>query len=81
MPHSKADRIVWVTVDGRKFRVDFDEAGDAIRIIERKFKHGDKPWLCYFYNHPYWHRDHHTLGAMWTIPQRVLIEARCALEV
>lgn len=81
MPRLKAEVSVWVTVDGRKFRVDYDEVLDAIRIIERKQAKSDKAWLRHLYNAPYWHRDHHGLGVPSTIPQRVLSEAWRALKV
>lgn len=70
-------RRQWVTIDGRKFSVLFDEANDPVSIAERVFVKGEKPWLCYYTNRPYWHANHH---AEVTIPYRVLEAADAEVQ-
>lgn len=64
----------FVRVDGRTFIVDFDDAGEPLRIKERK-KYGAYP-LDGWYNAPYWHAKHHVLGGPNTLPVRILAAAR-----
>lgn len=66
-----------VTVDGRKFIVDFNEAGEPVRIKERKTHGTGKPWEC-LYNAPYWNAKHHKLGGPDTLPMRILAAAKGA---
>lgn len=75
---AEGQRAVPVVVDGRKFTVVFDPDGEAVRIVERAWYDHGKPWLSGWCNRTYWHHKHHTLGAMWTLPQRVLTAARDA---
>lgn len=66
---------VWVEVDKRKFSVVFDEAGEPLRIIERRLFYPGRPWECWS-DKNYWHHKHHALGKAWTLPVRIVEAAR-----
>lgn len=65
-----------VTVDDRRFIVDFDEQGEAVRIKERK-KFGIYP-LDGWYNAPYWSAKHHKIGSPKTLPARIIAAAKAS---
>jgi hypothetical protein len=64
-----------VTIDGRKFIVDFDENGEPLRIKERKTYEAGRPWER-LYNASYWDAKHHSLGGPDTLPVRIIAAAR-----
>lgn len=67
---------VHVKVDARYFLVDFDAQGAPVRIKERKVHMPGHPYLETLFNAPYWSAAHHKLGAAWTLPARIIAEAR-----
>ena len=69
-------RRVWTVVDERKFRVDFDERGVAVRIVERKHLYRSvSAGGNVLINAPYWHRSHHALGRDGSLPRRIIAAA------
>ena len=73
-------RSVRVRLDGRRFVVTFDEDGSAIRIGE--YKNGMSRGRRHFWNFTYWSLTHHGARTMGfnTIPNRIIREARLALQ-
>lgn len=67
---------VWVTINNRRFIVEFDDAGEPTNIKERKTLHAGHPYLERLYNAPYWSAKHHSIGGPKTIVSRILAEAR-----
>ena len=67
--------MTWVTVNNRRFLVDFDDAGQPVRIKERKVLHAGHPYLEHIYNAPYWSAKHHGIGGPKTLVARILEEA------
>lgn len=67
--------IVWVKIEGRKFRVDFDDNGEPVRIYERK-KFGEGTLFCGVYNAVYWHSKHHAIGGAKFLTARIIAAAR-----
>lgn len=67
--------MTWVTVDDRKFIVDFDDAGQPLRIKERKKKNPGHPYLEVIYDAPYWHAGHHKIGKPTSLVARILAAA------
>lgn len=70
--------MTWVSVGSRKFIVDFDDAGEPIRIKERKVLHAGHPYLEHIYNAPYWHAKHHKKGRASSMVSRVIEAAQHA---
>lgn len=62
-----------VNVDGRRFTVHYKD-GAPHRITERKLW-AEGTYHEAFYNAPYWHANHHKVGAAWTLTARVLAKA------
>lgn len=67
--------MTWVTVNNRRFLVDFSTDGSPIRIKERKVLHAGHPYLECIYNAPYWSAKHHRKGGPKTLVARILEEA------
>ena len=63
-----------VTVDGRRFVVTFNEAGEPRVIKERKLYAPGTPFEM-IGNYPSWHHTH-KLGSAKTMPQRIIAAAR-----
>lgn len=70
--------MTWVTLGSRKFIVDFDEAGEPIRIKERKLYRPDHRFLAVVADAPYWHARHHRVGNPRTLVARILEAAKKA---
>ncbi|MFA5898836.1 MAG: hypothetical protein WC829_06950 [Hyphomicrobium sp.] len=68
--------MTWVTLGTRRFLVDFDDAGEPVRIKERKVLHAGHPYLEHIYNAPYWSAKHHGIGGPKTLVSRILEEAK-----
>lgn len=68
--------MIWVTVNNRRFLVDFDADGKPVRIKERKVWHAGHPYLEHIYNAPYWSAKHHAIGGPKTLVARILEAAK-----
>lgn len=68
-------RMVTVHVEDRLFVVYFNDAGGAVRIVERKTVKRFSVDLVY--NVIYWSAKHHAIGKKNTLPKQI-IAAACA---
>lgn len=64
--------MTWVTVDGRRFVVEFFDDGSPRRIKERKKINPGHPYLEHVIDRPYWHAEHHKIGGTTTMVSRIL---------
>lgn len=70
--------MIWVTVNNRRFLVDFDDEGKPVRIKERKVWHAGHPYLEHIYNAPYWSAKHQGIGGPKTLVARILEAAKAS---
>lgn len=71
--------IVTVRLEGRRFLVTFDEAGEPQIIKERKI-HAPGTYMAAWYNAPYWHKSHRIPAKPGSMVSKVLAEAKAAVS-
>lgn len=72
MPRGCAS-AVHVHLKGRHFIVEYDAAGEVLRIKERKQK--SEPYLIGVYDASWWTASSHPLGSGDTLPKRIIVAA------